>query len=428
LAREKGLAAETLPIAHMRPVIVVNASSDAKINSLDELLAGDYAIAMANPDEAAIGRSVRDQLRALPAGKETMWDRLERQVTKRGVFKMTVSDVANDVKIGAVDAGIVWDSTVAMPKYRAHLKAVPSPELAGDPSLVEIAVLHSSKNATGALRFARYLTARDKGLPIFAEYGFRPVEGDVWAVRPEITFFLGAVNRRAVEPIIEAFQAREGCVVNTVPDGCGILTDRMKMIADQKTESGFPDVYLACDLYYLENVKQWFQEAVNVSDVDIVIAVPKGSTTVKSLADLIKPGVRVSIGEPASCTIGALTRRLLQREGLYDDLLAKQRDDHELVVEKTSSALIVPDVAAGHVDAGVAYMTDVLANRSKVDFVRIESSLAVAVQPFSIAMTSDHKYLVRRLFRAIAAAPEAFADLGFRPRLGQPAEAGTAGP
>ena len=66
---------------------------------------------------------------------------------------------------------------------------------------------------------------------------------------------------------------------------------KMKGIEGQSTDLGFPDVYMACDVYYLENVKQWFQEAANVSDVEIVIAVPKGSTKVKQLADLVQPGL-----------------------------------------------------------------------------------------------------------------------------------------
>jgi hypothetical protein len=36
-----------------------------------------------------------------------------------------------------------------------------------------------------------------------------------------------------------------------------------------------------------------------------------------------------------------------------------------VVVEKSSSALLVPDVVTGHVDAAVAYITDVMANRDR---------------------------------------------------------------
>jgi hypothetical protein len=51
--------------------------------------------------------------------------------------------------------------------------------------------------------------------------------------------------------------------------------------------------------------------------------------------------------------------------------------------------------------------------------VRIESPLNKAVQPFSIARSSEFKHLARRLFKRIAESPEAFEDVGFHFRLGE---------
>lgn len=418
-AREKGLAAEVLPIAYQRPVIAVQQGNPKNITSFEDLLSDQVVLALPDPDHAAAGRVAHERLSAAADGRQSLWDRLEQHVVerRRGVFKPTINDVAADIKLGSVDAGIVWDSTIAMPSFRDELEAVFLPELAGPPNLVSICVLNSSRRPTTALRFARYVSAIDRGLPSFEEFGLAPIEGDVWAERPEITFFCGAVSRRAMESIIAEFEKREGCVVNTIYDGCGILTSRMQTIEDQRQAQGFPDVYMACDLYYLENVKDWFQEAANVSDAEIVIAVPKGSTKVTSLSDLVKPGIRVAVGEPDQCTIGALTRRLMVKEGLYDALKEKQQQDGEVVVEKSSSALLVPDVVTGHVDAAVAYITDVMANRDDVDVVRIESSLNIAIQPLSIARSSRHKHLIRRLFQRIADSPEAFEDAGFQFRL-----------
>jgi hypothetical protein len=62
-------------------------------------------------------------------------------------------------------------------------------------------------------------------------------------------------------------------------------------------------------------------------------------------------------------------------------------------------------------------MTDVKANLDTVDVVRFDSPLNLAIQPFSIAKTSDHKYLGRRLFRKISESPEAFEKVGFHFRL-----------
>jgi ABC-type molybdate transport system substrate-binding protein len=417
LAREEGLAVESLPVGHQRPVIAVRRDSAKEIESLEDLLREDVSVVLGNPDGPAIGQVTKEQLEKVPVEDGSFWSRLEARVRENGVFKPTVNDIAQDVKLGAMDAGIVWDSTVAMPKFQDDLKAIPAVELEGSPSMVTVCVLTASPRPTAALRFGRYITARDRGLPTFDEYGVRPVEGDVWEERPQITFFCGAVNRRAVEQIVERFQQREGAEINTIYDGCGILTSRMKTFEDQRTDLGFPDVYMACDVYYLENVKDWFQEAANVSDTEIVIAVPKGSTKVTGVRDLIRPGIRVAVGEPDQCTIGALTRRLLQREGIYQALKEKQQQPDEVVVEKSSSAHLVPDVTTGNVDAAVAYITDVLANRDKVDIVRIESDLNKAIQPFSIARSSEFKHLSRRLFQQIAQSPEAFEDVGFHFRL-----------
>jgi molybdate transport system substrate-binding protein len=138
---------------------------------------------------------------------------------------------------------------------------------------------------------------------------------------------------------------------------------------------------------------------------------------VQSLEDLIKPGVRVAVGEPTQCTIGALTRRLLQAEGLWEKLQQKQRQDGEVVVEKSSSSMLVPDVVTGHVDAAMAYISDTLASHDKVDIVRIKSKQNLAIQPFSIAKSSQHKHLGRRLFQRIADSPERFRSAGFRFRI-----------
>ena len=413
----EGLAAETIPIAHQRPVIALRKGNEKSIKTLADLLRPGVAVAVGNPEQAAIGKTVRKQLEKVAVNGTNRWAQLEKRVTADGVFKPTVNEIANDVKIGAVDAAIVWDSTVAMPKYKEDLIAVPIPELEVDPNLVSIAVLNSAVDPTAALKFARFLTARDQGLKTFRKYGTRPVEGDVWCEHPEVSFFCGAVNRRAVEQIIEDFQTREGVTISTEYNGCGILTTQMKAIDNQSTQLGFPDVYMACDRYYLENVKDWFQDDVDVSDVELVLAVPKGSTAVAGLKDLVKPGIRVAIGQPDQCTIGALTRRMLMSEGIHKVLMDKQKTDGEVVVEKMSSALLVPDVIAGHVDAALVYITDVLPNSDDVDIVRIQASEYVAVQPFSIARTSDHKYLARRLFRKVASSSAAFESAGFHFRI-----------
>ncbi len=276
LARDKGLIAEVIPLASMQPVMVIRQGAGKAFTSLDDLLRPGVRIACGNPDAAAIGRTTRKLLE-----QSGHWQALEQQIIAAGVFKPTVNEVANDVKLGSVDVGIVWDTTAA--QY-PELAAIHVPELDAGQATVDVAVLQSAKDPTAALHFARYVGACDRGLQAFAAKQYRVVEGDIWEDVPQVTFFAGSVNRRALEPILAAFQQREGIDMNTVYNGCGILTGQMRIAAADKGR-GFPDTYMACDVYYLDTVKDWFQEAVNVSDTDIVIAVQKGNPEGDSVAD-----------------------------------------------------------------------------------------------------------------------------------------------
>lgn len=414
-AISKGLVKESIPLARLRPVIVVPEGNPRNIAGLDDLMQGNVRVALGNPDATAVGRSVRAAL--LESGK---WQRLEAHVTDRGVFKPTVNDVANDVVLGSVDAGIVWTSI--LPQYPG-LRAIDDPSLAADPSLIEIGVLHNTADSVAALHLARFIAARDRGLKVFERMGYEPVDGDVWASRPTITFYAGAVNRRVLEPTVQQFEQREGVRVHTVYNGCGILTAQMRSIVDQQGK-GFPDAYMACDVYYLKTVNDWFQEAKNVSETDIVMVVPEGNPKhLTSLDDLLAQDVRVAVGQPDQCTIGVLTRRLLSEGDVYQRL----RESGKIVAEVPTSAMLVPAVITGSADVVFAYVSDTLAEADRVDVVPIRSSLARAVQPFGIARISDHKYLARRLFGAIADARARFEQNGFRFRLGQVAEPSGAG-
>ncbi len=402
MAREKGLVAESIPIAKMRPVIVVKRDNEKKIASVDDLLKDNVKVALGDPGATAIGRQTRKLLTA-----SGQWQQLELTTKSRGVFNPTVNGIADAVKLGSVDAGITWDSTAA--QY-PDLKVIETPELDVGAVLNEVGVVTSSKSPAAALHFARYITSRDRGQKTFASMGWEVLEGDVWSSKPELTLFAGAVNRAALDPIIAKFEKREGVKVNVKYNGCGILTAEMRAI-ESGTGAGFPDTFMACDVYYLKTVNELFQDAKNVSDTDIVIAVHKDNPkNIQSVDDLLREDVRVVLGHPEQCTIGVLSRRMLQEKELYAKLMKKD------VPTKPTSAMLVPDVATGASDAALAYRTDTQ-KESRVKGISIDSELSKAIQPFAIARTSDHKYLSRRFYGTIERNRDSFEAAGFNWRL-----------
>lgn len=401
LAQQKGLAREAIPLAKMRPAIVVAAGNPKKIERLEDLWRSDVSLALANPDQAAVGKLVRVQLEAT-----RQWEQLNKAVQERGVYKPTVGEVANDVKLGSVDAGVVWDAVAAQYPGLETLDTSVFQKAQVD---IEAAVLDSSQHPTAALRFARYLAARDRGQKTFARLGYRPADGDRWAVRPELTLFAGSVNRRVLAPIIEQFAAREGVEVNTVYNGCGILTAQMKTLQDGGAGE-FPDAFMACDRYYMEVVSDLFPESSDVSNTRIVIVVNEGNPKqIRNLADLAKPGIRVALGQPEQCTIGVLSRRLLESVGLYDEML-----EENVVTQTATSALLVPSVVSGGADAALVYETDTRAESERLDVVAIDSPLAQAIQPYGVAQASQYQQLSDRLLDTIGRHREQFEAAGFR--------------
>ena len=206
--------------------------------------------------------------------------------------KPSVTEIAADLSLGAVDAAIIWDSTV--PQFKG-LKVVEVSELSSREENASAALLAACTQPSAALRFVRYLGAPEKGGVVFQKHGFKPAGGDRWASKPELILYSGGVNRVAVEKLLRLFADREGITVTTVFNGCGILCATMKTMADASNPK-FPDAYYACDLCFVPPVAEQFPEAVILTETDIGIVVKKGNPRgVRTLADLAQPCLRVGL-------------------------------------------------------------------------------------------------------------------------------------
>lgn len=390
IAKEEGFVQETIPVAHIVPIIAVKKGNPKNIHSIKDLLRGDVSFSIANPDAASVGRTCKKLLEA--SGD---WAEISEGAK---VTKPTVNDVANDVKLGAVDAGLIWDAVAA--QY-PELESVHVDELGGGEMTITIGVLTSTKKPTGALRFARYLTARDKGLKIFNENGFRAVDGDVWAVKPKIVFFSGTVNRPAIDDAINAFAEREGAEIEMVYNGCGILVAQMK--AGQR-----PDAYFACDVSFIKQVGDLFLDFTKLAKTDIVIAVQKGNPkNIQTLDDLTKEGVSVGVCNEEQSALGYLTMRLMKDAGVYEGVRKNVKS------EVPVGPFLVNQTVTGSLDACIVYEVNAHPAVDKLDIIKIDHPLANATQPYAIADYSEHKYMLSRLLASIKENHKKFEDVGF---------------
>ena len=391
--RREGLLDESVDLAKMHLVLGVNPEHADEIRSLDDLFKPGVKYGLAAPDAGA-GKVTAEALQ-----RAGVWDRVRRGAK---TIKLTVTDVAEDAKLGTLDAAFVWDATAR----QRGLSVVELPELEGAVVSVPAAVLTASKHPAAALRFARYLAAPDRGGQAFAENQYEVVGGDAWAVRPRIVLFAGTVNRPAIRDTLAAFERREGVDIVTVYQGCGSLQGQMRT-------GSIPDAYLACDISYEPPVPGMSPRPSVVSEMDLVIVTKPGNPKgIRTLADLARPGIKVEVSDPGVTSMGGVTRRLLAEAGLEDRV-------DKVVIGAPGDVLVSHVRTINGLDAAIAYATNAMeaVEENQVAIVPIDHPDAKAVQAFWKNERADYPQLVGRLLAALetAKSEQRYEAAGFRP-------------
>lgn len=397
MAREMGLASEILPIAKMEVVVAVKKGNPKSIQNFDDLLRDDVKLVQANPDATAVGKVTRQMLT-----ESGQWESLDKNTT---AYRTTVTEAANDLLVGAADAAIVYDAVL---HTYPDLEYVQLPEFSAGTSLVALGVASQTRQPSAALHFARYVTARDRGLTHYAKHGFQVEKGDVWSEVPELNLFAGSMLRPAIEDTVKKFEAREGVRVNTVYNGCGILVAQMK--AGQ-----VPDAYFACDTEFMEQVPDLFPEPTDVSQNELVIIVKKGNPkNIAGLRDLTKPGLRVGIGHEKQCAMGWVTQNTFREGGVQQEVM------ENVTVQTPTGDMLVNQMRAGSLDAAVVYLSNTAGSGDFLDAVRIQGlDCSVATQPYAITPDSPNALTASRLFAQICStdSQDSFMAEGFRWKL-----------
>jgi molybdate transport system substrate-binding protein len=171
IAEEKGLISSRTPLTRLRPVVAVAGGNPRGIATIKDLLRKDVKLAIPDPKTAAIGRLVRARL----------GERWEAIWSHARLVRTTVGDVASDVRLGVADATFAWDDTV---RQMPGLSAVELPEFAGVEAHVAAGLLTTTQHLERAQDFGRYLSASDRGQPVFQKRGYQTISGSPWT-RPE---------------------------------------------------------------------------------------------------------------------------------------------------------------------------------------------------------------------------------------------------
>ncbi len=162
LQEQASLVSESVPVARLIPVLIVAKGNPKNIAGLPDLTHPDVKTAMGNPKACQIGRLSKLMLDR--AGLE--WDQVADEES------LTVNELAVWVKMNAVDAALVWDSTAATVADSVDviiLNAKPD-----EVSMVDCALLKTSPNSETARAFIQFM-AGPEGQQIFKKTGFAGV-------------------------------------------------------------------------------------------------------------------------------------------------------------------------------------------------------------------------------------------------------------
>jgi len=164
----EGVIAESVPLSYLTAGMVVQQGNPRGVRDLQDLKRSDVKVAIA-VQSAAVGRFTHEVLADVRVLKRIESNRLSKFPT--------VNEVAAQVKLGAVDVGIIWNGL--MSQYD-ELEFIRVPEFDAQPKLAAVGVISSGEQRARSLHFAHYLAARDKGGMIFQMYGYEMKEGFYW--------------------------------------------------------------------------------------------------------------------------------------------------------------------------------------------------------------------------------------------------------
>jgi ABC-type molybdate transport system substrate-binding protein len=285
------------------------------------------------------------------------------------------------------------------------LKQVKLKELDHINARVQVALTKFSTQEANALRFARYIRAKDKGAIYLKKQGYSDIdEGDATDHRPQLVVYAGVMLRPAVEASLIEFEKRENVRITRVYNGCGILVSQMKT-------GDIPDVYFACDVSFMTMMKDQFNDPTNVSNNQLMIATKKGNPKqVLELKDLAKPGLKVGIGHEQQCALGALTKETFLLNKLYGDI------SKNVKVQAPSGDMLINQLRVGSLDVVVAYRSNVAPFADELDGIPITGvKCATPSQPIAVSKSSTHPELSRRLTEYLQTAESRarFEKLGF---------------
>jgi molybdate transport system substrate-binding protein len=144
------------------PVILVKKGNPKGVKSLQDFTQPGLRLGLGDDKACAIGKSTQALLKK---------NNIDLQaVEKNKVYNgMTVNELGLQVKLGQVDASVVWDAVAKL--FSEHADSIEIPAGQNVVSTIPVATLSFSRHADWAVRFLEFAQS-EEGHHIFARHGY----------------------------------------------------------------------------------------------------------------------------------------------------------------------------------------------------------------------------------------------------------------
>ena len=198
--------------------------------------------------------------------------------------------------------------------------------------------------------------------------------------------YSGAGMRKPMDDIGVLFQQKYGTEVNFNYAGSNALLSQMEL-----TQQG--DAYMPGATMYIEIATEKglvdYQQLVAYHIP--IITVPKGNPAgITCLGDLARPGTRLVWGDPEVAAIGKTGVKILEKNGIYDDVWAN------VVATLPTMNEVMMQIAMGQADAAINWWDTVKAVED-IDCVEIATEKnTIKVIPIGVTTFSENEDTARK--------------------------------
>ena len=210
--------------------------------------------------------------------------------------------------------------------------------------------------------------------------------------------YCGAGMRWPVAELAETFSAaRQDVSVQCDYAGSELLLSRIKL-------TGQGDLYLPGDTYYVEQAEAegLIAEKATVCYLVPVILVQKGNPKgIRTLPDLLQPGLKVGLGDIQACAIGQNCEQIFRRAGINETDLADRVVFRSLTVNELGT-----NVAMGSLDAAIVWDAVAANFADRTEAVSIPADQNVVSTVAVGVLRSSEQVDLARQFVALLLSPE----------------------